>query len=100
AAAPPTPRAIPTATSQSSLPLVSCCLLLSTAPPGVTHRNTQRRAALVWLKPARSSGHVWSSKENRMMRFIALLTLLAVALPLGGCVVVAPRPGYCYWHPY
>jgi hypothetical protein len=49
-------------------------------------------------KPTRSFCHI--CKENRMMRFVALLTLLALALPLGGCVVVAPRPGYCYWHPY
>jgi hypothetical protein len=37
-----------------------------------------------------------------MKRTITTLLLLAVAIPLSGCVVVDhPRgPGWCYYHPY
>ncbi len=36
-----------------------------------------------------------------MIRAIATITLLALSIPLAGCVVEAPRgPGWCYYHPY
>lgn len=37
-----------------------------------------------------------------MKRVVMLLSLLAVAIPLAGCVVTTypARPGWCYWHPY
>jgi hypothetical protein len=36
-----------------------------------------------------------------MPRLIAALLLLAVAAPLGGCVVEGPgHPGWCYYHPH
>jgi hypothetical protein len=37
-----------------------------------------------------------------MRRAIATLMLLALAIPLSGCVVApGPRgPGWCYYHPY
>ncbi len=35
-----------------------------------------------------------------MTRVTATLLLLALALPLSGCVVYPARPGWCYYHPY
>jgi hypothetical protein len=36
-----------------------------------------------------------------MQRAIAILALLALALPLSGCYVAGPPgPGWCYYHPY
>jgi len=36
-----------------------------------------------------------------MRRVLATLILLAVAIPLSGCIVEGPgRPGWCYYHPY
>ena len=38
-----------------------------------------------------------------MRRAIATILLLAVAMPLTGCVVAGPgygRPGWCAYHPY
>jgi len=36
-----------------------------------------------------------------MIRAIATLLLLSLAVPLAGCIVEAPgRPGGCYYHQY
>lgn len=37
-----------------------------------------------------------------MKRFVILLVLFGLGLPLAGCVVEGSgRPGgWCYWHPY
>lgn len=36
-----------------------------------------------------------------MLRAFAAVMLLALIIPLGGCVVVGPNhPGWCYNHPY
>ena len=35
-----------------------------------------------------------------MKRFLILLVLFGLGLPLAGCVVEGPgHPGWCYWHP-
>ena len=36
-----------------------------------------------------------------MIKAIATITLLALSIPLAGCVVAGPPgPGWCYYHPY
>lgn len=35
-----------------------------------------------------------------MLRVTATLLLLALALPLAGCVVYPAHPSWCYYHPY
>ncbi len=37
-----------------------------------------------------------------MIRAIATIALLSLAMPLAGCVVAGPGPGpgWCYYHPY
>ena len=40
------------------------------------------------------------SKGLAMIRLTATLLLLALALPLSGCIIAPARPGWCYYHPY
>jgi hypothetical protein len=30
----------------------------------------------------------------------AIMLLVGLGATLSGCVIVTPRPGYCYYHPY
>jgi hypothetical protein len=30
----------------------------------------------------------------------AIMVLVGLGVSLSGCVVVTPRPSYCYYHPY
>ena len=35
-----------------------------------------------------------------MFRLTATLLLLALTVPLSGCIIAPARPGWCYYHPY
>ncbi|MBW4022509.1 MAG: hypothetical protein HIU92_05100 [Proteobacteria bacterium] len=32
--------------------------------------------------------------------FAAMMVLVGLGVSLSGCIIVTPRPSYCYYHPY
>jgi len=64
------------------------------------YRNLGGRGYVTRLDGSRLSDR--DEGAEKMSRAIATVLLLALAIPLSGCVVEGPGrgPGYCYYHPY